>query len=215
MDKIGIPFEGFKNAPYPQGSITQYFGENPALYGKICPTAGMCLAGHNGIDIVAPWGTRLFAVADGEVIEAKDSPEGYGLYVRTLSYGPDGEEWTYGHLSKIAVKAGDKLRKGDYIGNMGNTGFVVSSQDANGFWKYNPYLGTHLHLGVRRRPYGRSVLEYGNGYFGCYDFKDRLPGSPGGDEEVVRFVGLLRSLMVILQQAGIPLNRPVVIDTSE
>lgn len=206
--KIGKPFDSFKNAPYPQGSITQYFGENPALYGKICPAPNQCLAGHNGIDIVAPWGTPLYAVDDGTVIEAKDSPEGFGLYVRTLSYGPDGKEWTYGHLSKIAVQQNQVIKRGDYIGDMGNTGFVVSNATANGFWKHNPYLGTHLHLGVRNRPYGRKVENYGNGYFGCYDFKDMLPSSDPINDDIVGFVSLLKTLLIKLQQAGIQIRRP-------
>jgi murein DD-endopeptidase MepM/ murein hydrolase activator NlpD len=206
--KIGKPFKTFINAPYPQGSITQYFGEHPELYGKICPVAGQCLAGHNGIDMVAPWGTPLYAVEDGKVTEAKDSPEGFGLYVRTISYGPDGREWTYGHLSKIAVEENQDIKKGDYIGDMGNTGFVVSSQNANGFWKYNPYLGTHLHLGVRSRPYGRKVLNYGNGYFGCYDFKDMLPDYDPVNDDIGGFVNLLKVLLTKLQQAGISIQRP-------
>lgn len=205
MFKIGKPFKEFKNASYPTGSVTQWFGENPELYGKICPVVGQCLAGHNGIDMVAPWGTPLYAVEDGVVSEAKDSPEGYGIYVRTKNQN---REWTYGHLSKLAVKEGDTVSVGTYIGDMGNTGFVVSSQTANGFWKYNPYLGTHLHLGCRSLDNGKRVLNYGNGYFGSFDFKDYLPDLDLVNDDIVGFVKLLKVLVVKLQQAGIPLKNP-------
>jgi murein DD-endopeptidase MepM/ murein hydrolase activator NlpD len=204
--KIGKPFKEFKNAYYPEGSVTQWFGENPQLYGKICPVVNQCLKGHNGIDMVAPWGTPLYAVEDMRITEAKDAPEGYGLYVRGTN---SKHEWTYGHLSKIAVEAGQIVKQGDYIGDMGNTGFVVSSQNANGFWKYNPYLGTHLHLGVRDLNERGRVINYDNGYFGCYDFKDYLPDIDPVNDDINGFVSQLKVLLVKLQQAGIPLNLPI------
>lgn len=197
---IGKPFKDFKNAPYPKGSITQYFGENPALYSRF-----MGLKAHNGHDYVAPWGTPLYAVDEGYVSDVKDSPEGYGKHVRTKSSKfKDGKiaEWTYGHLSKIGVSKGQYVKVGDYIGDMGNTGFVVSSQNANGFWKYNPYLGTHLHLGVRYYN-AKGVLDYDNGYFGSVDFKHLLPDVDPVNDDIIGFVGLLRTLLVKLQQAGI------------
>lgn len=202
---IGKPFKDFKNASYPQGSVTQWFGEHPELYGKICPVPGQCLAGHNGIDMVAPWGTPLYAVEDGIVTKADNSPEGYGLYVRTSNKE---HEWTYGHLSKLAVKEGDIVSEGTYIGNMGNTGFVVSSQNANGFWKYNPYLGTHLHLGCRKLKEGKRVLDYGNGYFGSFDYKDMLPPFDPIGDNINGFIALLKTVYIKLQQAGINLQDP-------
>lgn len=202
--KIGKPFKDFKNAPYPQGSITQGFGENPTLYSKICPIDGQCLHGHNGMDLVAPWGTPLYAVEDMKVIEAKDAVEGYGLYVRGTN---SLHEWTYGHLSKIGVEPGQILKQGDYIGNMGNTGFVVSSQDANGFWKYNPYLGTHLHLGMRNLDSRGRIADYSNGFFGSTDFKDLLPDFDPINDDIPGFISQLRTLLIRLQNAGIPLNR--------
>jgi len=51
------------------------------------------------------------------------------------------DEWVYGHLSEILCKVGDVIKAGDVIGKMGNSGFVVSSQNSGGFWKYNPYAG--------------------------------------------------------------------------
>lgn len=163
--------KNYKQDTYPKGDITQWFGENKELYMRAIGTIG-----HNGIDIVAPWGTPLYAVEDGLVVDVKDTPDGYGKHIRFLS---DKYEWTYGHLSKIFVNTGQEIKAGDLIGNMGNTGFVVSG--ATPYWKYNPFAGTHLHLGVREYKKSRrgwqynsqspriKILNYNNGYFGAID----------------------------------------------
>lgn len=163
-----------KWATYPLGDVTQWYAQNPKLY------ESMGLKGHNGIDIVRPWGEHLYAVEGGVVCDLKDDPSGYGMHVRILStVKARGEyrEWTYGHLSHINVKLGEKVAEGQYIGNMGNTGFVVSGSTP--YWGSNPYAGTHLHLGCRdiigsstgwKYPYEGSpkvrVVDYENGYKG-------------------------------------------------
>lgn len=164
------PIKNYVQKRYPSGNITQGFGENYELYSRF----GM--NGHNGIDIVAPWGTDLLAVEDGIVVEVNNDPKGYGKHVRFIS---GINEWTYGHCSEIHVQIGDEVKAGDVIAQMGNTGFVVSG--ATPFWKYNPYAGTHLHLGLRKvklSPKGWSykgsdvkfhVVDYENGYKGSID----------------------------------------------
>jgi len=154
--KLHEPVKDFKPSSYPLGDVTQWYGENVALYSTICPAPGMCMVGgHNGIDIVRPWGTPILAVTDGLVVDLKESATGYGKHIRAIS--PDGFEFTYGHLSRIDVKLGDKVKAGRQIGLMGNTGFVVSG--ATPFWKANPYAGTHLHLGVRKVTHVPNPLE--------------------------------------------------------
>lgn len=86
---------------------------------------------HNGIDIVAPRGKGVLATGDGLVLKAERVP-GLGNAV-FISHG-DGLTTRYGHLSGFNVKAGDKVRRGDVVGFVGNTG--RSS-------------GTHLHYEVR------------------------------------------------------------------
>lgn len=167
-----VPFAGCIFKEYPTGSITQYFGENPTLYARFD------LKGHNGIDLVAPHGTRMDAVEDGEIVDVNDNPAGFGKNVKLLA----GKNlWVYGHCDTIIVKVGDTVKAGDQIATMGNTGFVVSNSNGNGFWKFNPHAGTHLHLGLRkakRDPKGFAypgsttmitVLDYGNGYKGSID----------------------------------------------
>ena len=109
---ISNPIKNYKNKKYPQGQVTQNFGENPALYMAVCK-----MKSHNGIDIVAPWGTPLYAVEDGKVCEVKTDPSGYGMHIRFLAKD---KEWTYGHLSQIDVKVGDEIKVGQKIAEMGN-----------------------------------------------------------------------------------------------
>lgn len=208
------PIAGYKHAAYPDGNVTQWFGLNAKRYGTICypdptmPGGKYCMAGHNGIDIVAPWGTPLKAVCDGIIGDVKNSPEGYGKHLRLFSDVGEGivEEWTYGHCSEILVKVGQHVVAGQVIAKMGNTGFVVSG--ATPFWKYNPYRGTHVHLGLRYHrkwdgtgTYSLSVgdlklvtiLNYHNGYFGSVDFAKRLGEATGyvyNDGQMAKYLTL-------------------------
>lgn len=197
--KIGKPFNGFKNASYPQGSITQLFGVNYDYYKNVCPLEGKCLKGHNGIDFVAPWGTPLLAVEDGYVEEVNDKPGGYGRHVRLVC---GDNEWTYGHLSKIAVSKRQQVKKGDVVGNMGNTGLVFPLPTI-----IKPLAGTHLHLGLRRLK-GGVVQDYENGFFGSVDFADTLPPFDLVGDDVGAFIKMVQKVYVLLQKAGIPLQYP-------
>jgi murein DD-endopeptidase MepM/ murein hydrolase activator NlpD len=184
------PIKDFKCKKFPEGNITQWFGENPVLYGKFCQE-NMCLAGHNGIDIVSPWGTPILCVETGQVADVKENPDGYGKYIRITT--KTNREWTYGHLSRIDVKIGQEVGDSEQIGLMGNTGFVVSG--ATPYWQYNPYAGTHLHLGLRLikyTPNGWSynyslpkftVLNYTNGYFGSVDYQKELEEASVANEK--------------------------------
>jgi murein DD-endopeptidase MepM/ murein hydrolase activator NlpD len=91
----------------------------------------------------------MYAVEDGVVCDLKDDVGGYGKHIRILSEHSKGKyrEWTYGHMHLIAVKLGQKIKAGQFVGLMGNTGFVVSGNTP--YWGHNPYAGTHVHLNVR------------------------------------------------------------------
>ena len=86
---------------------------------------------HPGKDIAAPRGTPVFAPADGRVVEA-GWKNGYGQTV-VLDHG-NGMTTRYGHLSKIEVAAGQELRRGEQLGQVGSTGRST---------------GPHLHYEVR------------------------------------------------------------------
>jgi murein DD-endopeptidase MepM/ murein hydrolase activator NlpD len=86
---------------------------------------------HKGIDLPATTGTPIHASADGVVGKA-DWFGGYGLFVE-LDHGGN-METRYGHMSRIAVAEGQRVRKGDVIGYVGSTGRST---------------GAHLHYEVR------------------------------------------------------------------
>ncbi|MFK7881072.1 DUF5930 domain-containing protein [Roseobacter sp.] len=86
---------------------------------------------HRGVDFAAPAGTDLFATADGVVIHA-GWQSGYGRLVKIQH--EFGIETRYAHLSKIRVKVGQRVSRGEHIGDMGASGRVT---------------GVHLHYEVR------------------------------------------------------------------
>jgi len=79
---------------------------------------------HEGIDLAAPKGTPIFAAAKGRVIRA-GWVVGYGLTVE-LDHGY-GYTTLYGHASKILVRVGQEVSRGDVIAQVGSTGIATSS----------------------------------------------------------------------------------------
>ncbi len=74
---------------------------------------------HEGMDIAAPVGEPIKAVLDGTVTYA-GWMSGYGYFIKMKHSG--GVETAYGHCSKIEVKVGESVKKGEKIGEVGNTG---------------------------------------------------------------------------------------------
>ena len=74
---------------------------------------------HSGIDLRGKTGEKIYATADGQVIQATRNG-GYGLYVE-IDHG-NGYRTGFAHLSKYLVKKGDKVSRGQIIGLLGNTG---------------------------------------------------------------------------------------------
>lgn len=79
---------------------------------------------HDGIDIAAPLGTPIIAPAGGRVIEVTRE-EGYGNLV-AIDHGY-GIVTRYAHCSKILVRVGQRVRRGEEIALVGNTGLSTSS----------------------------------------------------------------------------------------
>ena len=75
---------------------------------------------HDGIDIAAPYGTEIFASADGKVIKSEESTVGDGNHV--VIEHANGYYTLYGHCSKLLVKEGDEVKQGDLIAKIGSTG---------------------------------------------------------------------------------------------
>ncbi len=75
---------------------------------------------HKGIDFSAPKGTPIYASGDGKVVSVENKRTGYGKNVR-ISHGY-GYKTLYAHMSKIDVKVGEQVKKGQIIGLVGSTG---------------------------------------------------------------------------------------------
>lgn len=107
-----------------RGPLTSAFGlRRHPLFGIVRP--------HHGVDIAAPWGTPVRAAAAGTVVYAGWFG-GYGKLV-VVDHG-GGIATLYGHLSSIAVSAGQPVAAGDLVGRVGSTGYST---------------GPHLHFEVR------------------------------------------------------------------
>ncbi|EME8127646.1 peptidoglycan DD-metalloendopeptidase family protein [Enterococcus faecium] len=87
---------------------------------------------HRGIDFAHPQGTSIKAIGDGTVITA-EYHYSWGNHIRIKH--ANGQTSLYAHCSVVKVKVGDKVKKGDVIGLVGNTG--------NSF-------GAHLHLEISK-----------------------------------------------------------------
>lgn len=107
------------------GSISDVFG------GRRDPFGGGASEFHSGQDIVAAWGTPVVAAGGGEISFA-GWQGGYGSVV-IIEHG-GGLTTRYAHLSKIRVTAGDRVERGQQIGDIGSTGRST---------------GPHLHYEVR------------------------------------------------------------------
>jgi len=75
---------------------------------------------HPGMDFTAEQGTPIYATGDGTVEAADASAQGYGNHV-VIDHGY-GYKTLYGHMSKMATKAGAKVKRGQLIGYVGSTG---------------------------------------------------------------------------------------------
>jgi len=101
-------------------------------YGVRSDPFGRGAAMHAGIDLAGPSGTPIYATADGYVTDAGYNSGGYGNLIK-VDHGR-GIETRYGHLSSMAVRAGQQIKRGQLIGRMGSTGRST---------------GSHLHYEVR------------------------------------------------------------------
>lgn len=99
---------------------------------------------HTGMDFTAPTGTPIYVTGDGYVSEVV-SNSGYGQHV-VINHG-FGYETLYAHMSKILVRKGQKVKRGEKIGLVGNTG--LSS-------------GPHLHYEVIK---GGEKIDPANFYY--------------------------------------------------
>lgn len=142
-DRLAWPVEG--------GVLWRGFGRTRKVRrGKI----------HKGLDIGATPGTRVRAVSDGLVAYSHFEVRGYGNLIMLIH--PDGAVSYYAHLKAAYVGAGQRVRRGDVIGEVGETGLA---------------RGPHLHFewrvgGRARNPLPRMDME---------SPADDAPAEPEGD----------------------------------
>lgn len=92
---------------------------------------------HEGIDIFAPRGTPVIAAEAGRVTRVGDTPRGgKNVWVRG-----DQRSFYYAHLDSIAVSPGDRVKRGEVLGTLGNTGNAVTTSP-------------HLHFGIYKFGHG-------------------------------------------------------------
>jgi murein DD-endopeptidase MepM/ murein hydrolase activator NlpD len=98
---------------------------------------------HPGMDFAYPQGTPIYASGDGLIETADDMAQGYGNHV-VINHG-FGYQTLYGHMSKIAVHANQKVNRGQLIGYVGSTGLST---------------GPHLHYEVIKNGEKVNPINY-------------------------------------------------------
>lgn len=123
MDRLNIYRIAAEKAPFamPVKSAFRYTSGFGPRWGRM----------HSGTDMAGATGTPIYATADGVVTYA-GWQSGYGRLVKIQH--AFGLETRYAHQSKIRVKKGQRVSRGDHIGDMGNSGRST---------------GTHLHYEIR------------------------------------------------------------------
>ena len=102
---------------------------------------------HNGIDLSARTGTKIYA-ADAGTVTHSGWRGGYG-YCIVIDHH-NGYSTTYGHCSKLIADVGDNVRRGEYVANVGSTGAST---------------GPHLHFEVRKGGTPIDPLQFFKGMF--------------------------------------------------
>jgi murein DD-endopeptidase MepM/ murein hydrolase activator NlpD len=123
----GLPVNGY---------VTDGFGR------RHNPFSGEGRETHEGLDIAADFGTPVSSTADGLVIHAGPY-SGYGNLV--ILYHSNGITTRYGHLSRITVEAGQRVKRGDQIGHAGSTGRST---------------GPHVHYEIRENDQPTDPVRY-------------------------------------------------------
>lgn len=131
---LGKPIQG--------GWITSSFGKRDQIFRGDHGDDSEDKEWHAGIDIASAQGAPIYATADGMVGFA-GRLQGYGLLV-TIQHGIT-YSTRYGHCSKIAVKNGERVRRGQLIAYVGSTGFST---------------GPHVHYEVRQNNSAINPMKF-------------------------------------------------------
>lgn len=133
-DMVNRQYESFKELEKLARNKTEYLASIPAIQPVANKDLRRIASGfgyrlhpiyktykfHSGIDFTAPRRTPVYATGNGRVEASRYELRGYGNHI-ILNHG-FGYESLYGHLSSIEVFNGQKVKRGELIGYVGNTG---------------------------------------------------------------------------------------------
>ena len=121
LDTVG---DGRNRIPAIQPVINQQLTLLTASYGMRIHPFYKTLQSHQGVDYTIPEGSRVFATADGVVrdVALRNSTSGQTV---VIDHG-NGYETSYSHLSKINVRKGQRVSRGEIIALSGDTGLSLS-----------------------------------------------------------------------------------------
>ncbi len=88
---------------------------------------------HTGVDIIASRGTKIYATGDGVVAYPNRNLSGYGI-VCVINHN-FGYQTLYGHMSRMAVHYGQKVKRGQLVGYVGSTGISTAPHLHYEVWK--------------------------------------------------------------------------------
>ena len=101
---------------------------------------------HNGIDIGASYGSKIYA-SDGGIVITSTSSYSYGEYVM-IAHG-NGRYTLYAHMSQRLVKVDDVVKQGDVIGYVGTSGYAT---------------GPHIHFEIYENDVRVDPLQFFTNY---------------------------------------------------
>ncbi|VAW13364.1 Peptidase, family M23 [hydrothermal vent metagenome] len=114
---------------------------------------------HRGMDFSAAKGTPIYASGDGKVTRADNNSSGYGKHIR-IDHGY-GYMSLYAHMSKYNVKRGQKVKRGDLIGFVGNTGRSEGPHLHYEVWKDNERINPiNFYYGSLSEKEFANMLKY-------------------------------------------------------
>lgn len=192
---------------YPRGAVFQHWGKNPELYSAAFGYKDdfhKYTGGHSGLDIVGAHRTPVVSAHEGVVKAIKTDRVSLGglcLWIDspTLNLGGKHSRITtgYGHLDEIVVTEGANVAKGQIIGYMGNTGFIVSG--GTPYWGNAPAgKGTHLHFSLYEYVWGNGQFQprFQNGMQNSTDPLPYLTRNPIGLvtvlQNIAKYLGVLQ-----------------------
>ncbi|MFI3319695.1 MAG: M23 family metallopeptidase [Rikenellaceae bacterium] len=142
------------NIPAIQPIINKQLTLLTASYGMRIHPFYKTLQSHQGVDFTIPEGTRVFATADGVVksVSLKNSTQGKQIII---DHG-NGYETSYSHLNFVVARRGQRVKRGDIIGESGNTGLSLTP---------------HLHYEVRLNSTRVDPIHYFFGELSPSDYQ--------------------------------------------